>query len=374
MVDQFGYLPGQQKIAVLRDPVTGFDNTEAFEPGATLRVVNTANNAVAFTGSATAWNGGATDASSGDRAWLFDFSSVTAAGSYEILDVDRNVRSARFDIGANVYRPVLVQAVRTFFYQRAGHAKATPFAGAGWVDAASHLGPLQDANARRYDAAQDASTERDLRGGWYDAGDYKKYTSWTSEYIVGLLHAYTENPGIWTDDFNIPESGNGVPDLLDEVKWGVDHLVRLQNDDGSVLSIVGMAHASPPSSATGPSVYGRASTSATLSAAAAYAQAARVFGALNTPAFNTYTAGLRTRAQEAAYRGYAVSSSEWDEGLTAVAVPITSRSSRVIASLSLSGPSHRFPYEAVERFAADLSEAAGLISDHGFSHPLGPNR
>ena len=299
MVDQFGYLPGQQKIAVLRDPVTGFDNTEAFEPGATLRVVNTANNAVAFTGSATAWNGGATDASSGDRAWLFDFSSVTAAGSYEILDVDRNVRSARFDIGANVYRPVLVQAVRTFFYQRAGHAKATPFAGAGWVDAASHLGPLQDANARRYDAAQDASTERDLRGGWYDAGDYNKYTSWTSEYIVGLLHAYTENPGIWTDDFNIPESGNGVPDLLDEVKWGVDHLVRLQNDDGSVLSIVGMAHASPPSSATGPSVYGRASTSATLSAAAAYAQAARVFGALNTPAFNTYTAGLRTRAQDA---------------------------------------------------------------------------
>jgi endoglucanase len=299
VVDQFGYLASAQKIAVLRDPVTGFDNADAFEPGATLRVVNTANSAVAFTGTATVWNSGATDASSGDRAWLFDFSSVTTPGSYEILDVDRNIRSARFDIGDNVYRPVLVHAVRTFFYQRAGHAKAAPFAAAGWIDGASHLGPQQDANARRYDAPQDASTERDVRGGWYDAGDFNKYTSWTAGYVVSLLHAYTENPSVWTDDFNIPESGNGVPDLLDEVKWGVDHLARLQNADGSVLSIVGMAHASPPSSGTGPSLYGNASTSATLSAAAAYAQAARVFGSLNTPTFNAYAATLRTRAVDA---------------------------------------------------------------------------
>ena len=114
------------------------------------------------------------------------------------------------------------------------------------------MGPLQDANARRYNAPQDASTERDLRGGWYDAGDCNKYTSWTAGYVIGLLHAYAENPAVWTDDFNIPESGNGVPDLLDEVKWGVDHLVRMQNGDGSVLSIVGLSCASPPSSATGP--------------------------------------------------------------------------------------------------------------------------
>ncbi|MFB6849981.1 IclR family transcriptional regulator [Streptomyces sp. NPDC056373] len=79
---------------------------------------------------------------------------------------------------------------------------------------------------------------------------------------------------------------------------------------------------------------------------------------------------LRAWAQEAAQRGYAVSSSEWDEGLTAVAVPVTGRSDSVVASLSLSGPSHRFPYEAVERFATDLAEAAALISAQGFSHPL----
>jgi hypothetical protein len=299
VVDQFGYLSAQQKVAVLRDPLSGFDSADAYTPGATLQVINTSTNAVAASGAATAWNGGATDASSGDRAWSFDFSAVTTPGSYEILDVDRNVRSVRFDIGDNLYRPVLVQAVRTFFYQRAGQAKVAPFAGAGWVDGASNLGPLQDANARRYNAAADASTERDLRGGWFDAGDCNKYTSWTAGYVIGLLHAYSENPTVWTDDFNIPESGNGVPDLLDEVKWGVDFLQRMQNPDGSVLSIVGLSCASPPSSATGPSLYGDASTSATLSTAAAFAQAARVFGSLRTPAFDTYAAGLRTRATDA---------------------------------------------------------------------------
>lgn len=43
----------------------------------------------------------------------------------------------------------------------------------------------------------------------------------------------------------------------------------------------------------------------------------------------------------------AVSGGEWDDGLTTVAVPVTSRSGEVIASLSLSGPSHRFPYDDV---------------------------
>ena len=62
VVDQFGYLSSQQKIAVLRDPVTGYDSADAYTPGATLQVVNTGTNAVALTGAATVWNGGATDA------------------------------------------------------------------------------------------------------------------------------------------------------------------------------------------------------------------------------------------------------------------------------------------------------------------------
>ncbi|MFE1312840.1 IclR family transcriptional regulator [Streptomyces sp. NPDC058755] len=93
--------------------------------------------------------------------------------------------------------------------------------------------------------------------------------------------------------------------------------------------------------------------------------------AATSPHGEVYADQLRTWAADAAERGYAVSSSEWDEGLTAVAVPVTGRTGRVVGSLSLSGPSHRFPYEAVERFAAELAQGARLISDQGFTHPLG---
>jgi DNA-binding IclR family transcriptional regulator len=96
--------------------------------------------------------------------------------------------------------------------------------------------------------------------------------------------------------------------------------------------------------------------------------------AASSPRGEAQAEQLRAWAEEAAQRGYAVSSSEWDEGLTAVAVPVTSRTGKVIASLSLSGPSQRFPYEAVERFATDLTEAATLISAQGFSHPLSQDR
>src|SRR5262249_17063795 len=78
--------------------------------------------------------------------------------------------------------------------------------------------------------------------------------------------------------------GNGVPDVVDEAKWGVDFLARMQNADGSVLSIVGESSASPPSAATGPSLYGSASTSATLSTAAALAYPSKAFRSAGQPA------------------------------------------------------------------------------------------
>ncbi|HEY0662330.1 MAG TPA: glycoside hydrolase family 9 protein [Lysobacter sp.] len=302
VVDQFGYLPGLKKVAVLRDPANGFDGSDQYVPGGTLQVVDTATNTVVFSGAPTRWKNGAVDASSGDRAWHLDFSAVTTPGTYEVVDPTRNVRSARFKIDANAYRPVLVQAVRSFFYQRAGHAKPAQNAGADWADSASHLGPLQDSQARRYDATGDASTQRDLRGGWYDAGDLNKYTSWGASYVVDLLHTYTENTPVWTDDFNLPESGNGIPDILDEAKWGLDWLVRMQSADGSVLSIVGLDSATNggrPSAATGQSRYGNASTSATLATVAAYAYGALVYGSLDNPAYDAYAADLRQRAERA---------------------------------------------------------------------------
>jgi hypothetical protein len=215
------------------------------------------------------------------------------------LDVENNVRSAAFRIATDVYKEVLRHAERMFFYQRVGFAKEAQYAGQGWADGASHIGPLQDRNCRRYNAQNDASTERDLLGGWYDAGDLNKYTSWTADYVIDLLRAYAQAPSVFGDDFGIPESGNGISDLLDETKWGMDFLVRMQNADGSVLSIVGESHASPPSSAKGKSLYGSANTSATLTTAAAYAYGAKIYGSLGKPEFQAYAQDLLARAQKA---------------------------------------------------------------------------
>jgi hypothetical protein len=299
VVDQLGYRPSSEKIAVIRNPKTGFDTASTFGPGATYALVEVASGARVYTAAPAPWHSGAVDASSGDQAWWFDFSAVTAPGDYYVLDVDKNVRSFTFSIADGVYRDVLKQAVRAFFYQRVGQAKDAKYAGAGWADGASHVGPLQDHNCRLFSDKGNAATEKDLWGGWYDAGDYNKYTSWTANYVLRLLHAYAEKPAIWGDDYDIPESGNGVPDVVDEAKWGVDYLARLQIADGSVLSIVGEASASPPSAATGQSLYGSPSTSATLSTAAALAYASTVFRSLGKPDLATEADTLLAAAKRA---------------------------------------------------------------------------
>ena len=89
--------------------------------------------------------------------------------------------------------------MRTYFYQRAGFKKTAETAGSDWADAASHMGPGQDPQtcpwqSRRQLSDSEASQIKDLRGGWFDAGDYNKYTSWTARNAIVLLRAYSENP------------------------------------------------------------------------------------------------------------------------------------------------------------------------------------
>lgn len=296
VVDQFGYRPNSKKVAVLRNPATGRDAAESYSPGATFAVIKVADGSQVLVGAPTQWNSGAEDASSGDKAWWFDFSAVTENGTYYILDVENDLRSFEFEIKGDIYNEVLKHAVRVLFYQRSGFAKEATYAGAGWADGASHLKDLQDLNCRKWDTPSDASSEKDVHGGWYDAGDFNKYTVWTANYIVELLKAYQENPNVWTDDYNLPESGNGIPDVLDEVRWGLDHLLRLQLANGSCIAIVDADQTSPPSLATGPSLYGDVNTIATLASAGAYALASKVYGGLGEA---SYSATLEQAAVDA---------------------------------------------------------------------------
>jgi len=295
VVDQFGYLPESEKIAVLRDPVMGADGDQSYTPGSKYQLIDAVTKAVAAEAVPVAWNAGAVDSKSGDRAWRIDFSTVKTPGVYYLLDVDGAVRSDLFRIADDVYRNALRHGFRTFFYQRAGFAKTAEFAGEGWADGPSHVGAGQDKNARLYGKTTDATTERDLSGGWYDAGDYNRYTAWTAEYIVTMLRMYEESPSVFGDDFGLPESGNGQSDLLDEVRFGLQHLARTQSESGGCISVLGVASSSPPSASVGPSVYGPETTNATLRAGTAFAWAARVFHASDA----AFSADLLARAKKA---------------------------------------------------------------------------
>ena len=229
VVDQFGYRTTAEKVAVLRRPITGYDTGSQYTPGGDVELIDAGSGESVFSGPPRAWHGGAEDAASGDQAWWFDFTQVTRPGRYFVRDSANSVRSPEFVIGDDVYRVVLKQALRAFFYQRAGQAKSAELAGSAWADGASHLGPGQDGEARSWLAKDDPRTARDLRGGWYDAGDYNKYTAWHANYLLALLHTYQEHPGVVGDDLGIPESGNGVSDLLDEISWGLSWLSRMQD-------------------------------------------------------------------------------------------------------------------------------------------------
>jgi endoglucanase len=303
VVDQFGYPTRAIKMAVIRDPQAGYDKSVHFTPGANYAVVDRSGNIIKR-GMPTAWNRGATDEVSGDKAWWFDFSDVTTPGTYTIVDIDKGLRSVEFEIDDRVYRSVLKHAVRMFFYQRAGFEKTAATAGADWADRASHMRVGQDPEARPWETRRspakiDVSQIKDLRGGWFDAGDYNKYTSGAAHNVIVLLRAYDENPNAFGDDTGIAESGNGVPDILDEVKWGLDWLVRMQNADGSLLCVQGLDQASPPSAATGPSYYGPATTAATLTGAAAFAYASKIYSARSEEDLRRYGNDLAMRAKRA---------------------------------------------------------------------------
>ena len=304
VVDQFGYLTKSSKVAIIRAPQAGYDGPTDFSPGKVYALIELSTGRTIKTAAPMIWNGGKTDAGSGDKAWWFDFSEVETPGKYAVVDLENNIRSPAFSIGEHVYQDVMKHAARAFFYQRAGFEKKSDFAGLDWADKASHLGPGQDSESRPWQESQGwklslTSPIKDLHGGWYDAGDFNKYTSWTARYIIVLLRAYEENPTAFGDDYNIPESGNGIPDILDEVKWGLDWLIRMQNSDGSLLCVQGLDSASPPSAAKGKSYYGPPTSSATLMGAAAFAYASKFFASRSEPVLKRYGNDLNQRARAA---------------------------------------------------------------------------
>lgn len=299
-VDQFGYPKFGAKVAVLVDPQVGFNAADSYTPSATIVVRNSVTDQVVFSGSPAAWNAGATDVTSGDRGWWFDFSSLTTNGSYYLQDVANNVSSPVFEISETPYNQVLKAATKMFYYNRSGFVKTAAVAGVNWTDGMSFHHPLQDANCRLISDPSNASLEKDLSGGWFDGDDYNKLVTYSYPTVHNLLTAYQKNPLLFADNWNWPESGNGIPDLLDEVKWELDWLMKMTNADGSVHIKMGSQNysentQSPASANMDQRFYGPTCSSASIAAASVLAHAAVVFEQF--PSLQAYAAQLLARAE-----------------------------------------------------------------------------
>lgn len=297
-VDQFGYQNDVEKVAVISNPQVGFNSNLSFQPSNSLEVRDADTDAFVYTGSAIAWNNNNTHTKSGDQGWWFDFSSVTTSGAYYIYDANNDERSATFEINENPYYEVLRSATRMFYYNRCNTEKPVQYTGPLWSDGISFMNPIQDANCRSISDQNNAALEKDLSGGWYDAGDFNKYITFAHSSVHDLLYAYEENPNAFGDDSNIPESGNGVPDILDEIKWELDWMMKMVNSDGSTHIKVGSKNYSenvstPPSLNTDPRYYGPTCTSASAAVASVFAHAANVYNTI--PGYAAFVTDLQNK-------------------------------------------------------------------------------
>ncbi|GGZ84349.1 glycoside hydrolase family 9 protein [Streptomyces echinoruber] len=234
-----------------------------------------------------------TDASSGQNVHSVDFGAYRGRGTGFTLVADGET-SRPFDIGTAAYEHLRLDSLKYYYTQRSGIAirdDLRPGYGrpAGHVDVAPNRGdghvPCQPGGC---------AYTLDVTGGWYDAGDHGKYVvnggiaTWEllSTYERALL-ARTGKPGRLGDGtLAIPESGNKVPDVLDEARWELEFLLRMQVPDGQPLA--GMAHHKIhdaqwtglpllPGDDPQPRELHPPTTQATLNLAATAAQAARLY-------------------------------------------------------------------------------------------------
>lgn len=304
-VDQFGYRPRMTKVAVLVNPERGWNAADDYAPEGTLEVRRWSDGSVAFSGRVTPWNGGQVDASSGDRGSWFNFTRLEEPGLYYVFDPKNQVRSHPFEIDAEVYSKVLKTAARMFYFNRANFEKRKPYACLGercWPHGVDYMGSGQDQGARSVSDRANAKTARDLSGGWWGAGDTNKSVTLSNEAVHQLLTAYQERPEAFTDDFGIPESGNGIPDLLDELLIELGWLVKMQPADlegGALLEVGNIEHGDPvPEESRLPRFYYPAPcSSATIALASQLAHAAIVLREL--PGLQGYAHELVQRSERA---------------------------------------------------------------------------
>lgn len=277
-VNQLGYLPSGPKWATLR--------LES----------QTAVSVTLKQGTEVRWRGTSQprgfDAASGDYVHWIDFSDYRTPGE-DVQLIAGTARSFVFPIRADIYDQLPFDALKYFYHNRSGIEIVEPYVDQLYSRPAGHL---SDARVECW-LKDECSYALDVSGGWYDAGDHGKYvvnggiSAWTLLSLYERMQHLSHTAHNWGDNtLNIPESKNGVPDLLDEARYEVDFLLKMQVPSGYPFE--GMVHhkihdnnwtalgIEPPQQTDARALH-PPSTAATLNMAAVAAQSARIFRTLD---------------------------------------------------------------------------------------------
>jgi endoglucanase len=229
-VNQVGYFPAWAKYATVVD-----DSTDPQE-----WVLVDASGAEVAKGQTIPFG---EDKDSGDKVHIVDFSSVKKPGRGYILRVG-NSESPPFAIGTDLYSRMKYDALAYYYHNRSGIEIRADLAGKPeWARPAGHVSDKKVACA-----PGTCNYTLDVSGGWYDAGDHGKYvvnggiSVWTlmNEWERAVEMSPSTVAAFGDGKLKIPERGNRVPDLLDEVRWELEFMLRMQVPDGQEKA--GMVH------------------------------------------------------------------------------------------------------------------------------------
>jgi endoglucanase len=213
------------------------------------------------------------DPATGLNLYSGEFTSLETNGNYFIL-LSSGDSSYAFKISQNVFEEPFYKSLKGYYFQRCGVALLQGNAGAYFHN------PCHQGDGF-YHSSTGQSGFRIASGGWHDAGDYGKYVINSGITVGTLLLAYQNFPERFSNDnLNIPESGNGIPDLLDEVRYELEWLLKMQNSNGGVYFKVTKEQFESfimPQNDSGIRYIYELSSTATGNFAAMMAQAARVY-------------------------------------------------------------------------------------------------
>jgi len=221
-VNQLGYKCDATKHAI----ISGYYEELSAKTGDRFELVNTETQEAVYTGRLVLITLYDKDYS-GEKMLQADFSEYCEQGTYFLRLKNSDITASPiFKISEDVYDELLTNTMRYFYYQRANTAIVSEFGG--------NFTRL-DMTPRDFKAplSSDRNVLIDVSGGWYDAGDVGKYVSPGATAVNTLLWAYKLFPEKFSDGQNhIPESGNGIPDILDEIRYELDFLLRMQDTSG----------------------------------------------------------------------------------------------------------------------------------------------